>query len=187
MVLLSNYCIENQRIFLGTCKDLGVRGWGLENPYSVRILNPLEIIGRSLTGSASLQDMHILGKFGGNPDPLPGPGHFLGPSVPATGRPIPVDPAQGPVDPWLEPRVWCNPDLNRRLNTLSVASGSDEVSSFRLFYDIICNMFFIIFTWYIYAVLFNYHAYYIVVDHRVPSVYAFIGPLNLTPYCLHSQ
>ncbi len=24
-------------------------GWGLENPYSVGILNPLEIIGRSLT------------------------------------------------------------------------------------------------------------------------------------------
>ncbi len=37
--------VENQRIH----KDLGV-GWrGLENPYSVRILNPLKIIGRPLT------------------------------------------------------------------------------------------------------------------------------------------
>ncbi len=41
--------IENQRIFLATRKDLGVGGWGLENTYGVRILNPLEIIGRSLT------------------------------------------------------------------------------------------------------------------------------------------
>ena len=40
--------IKNQRIFLTTRKDLGVGGWGLENPYGVRILNPLEIIGRSL-------------------------------------------------------------------------------------------------------------------------------------------
>ena len=50
LVLFSNYCIENQRIFLVTRKDLGVGGWGLENPYSVRILNLLEIIGRSLRG-----------------------------------------------------------------------------------------------------------------------------------------
>ena len=42
--------IENQRIFLVIRKDLGVGGWGLENPYGVRILNPLEIIGQSLTG-----------------------------------------------------------------------------------------------------------------------------------------
>ncbi len=35
-------------ILLTTCKDLGVDGWCLENSYSVRILNPLEIIGRSL-------------------------------------------------------------------------------------------------------------------------------------------
>ncbi len=39
---------ENQLIFLPSCKDLGVGGWGLKNPYVVRILNPLEIIGRSL-------------------------------------------------------------------------------------------------------------------------------------------
>ncbi len=42
------FLTENQRIFLSTCKDLGVGGWGLRNPYGVRILNPLEIIGRSL-------------------------------------------------------------------------------------------------------------------------------------------
>ncbi len=41
--------IENQRIFLAPRKDLGVGGWGLDNPYGVRILNPLEIIGQSLT------------------------------------------------------------------------------------------------------------------------------------------
>ncbi len=40
--------LKNQRISLVTCKDLGVGGWGLDNPYGVRILNPLEIIGRSL-------------------------------------------------------------------------------------------------------------------------------------------
>ena len=41
---------ENQRISLQICKDLGVGGCGLENPYGVRILNPLEIIGRALNG-----------------------------------------------------------------------------------------------------------------------------------------
>ncbi len=44
------FLIENQCISLQICKDLGVGGWGLDNPYDVRILNPLEIIGRSLTG-----------------------------------------------------------------------------------------------------------------------------------------
>ncbi len=29
-------------------------GWGLKNPYGVRILNPLEIIGRSLIGTKEL-------------------------------------------------------------------------------------------------------------------------------------
>ncbi len=48
MITLYKTCIENQRIFLATRKDLGVGGWGLEIPYGVRILNPLEIIGRSL-------------------------------------------------------------------------------------------------------------------------------------------
>ncbi len=42
------FLIENQRIFLTTRKDFGVGEWGLDNPYGVRILNPLEIIGRSL-------------------------------------------------------------------------------------------------------------------------------------------
>ena len=41
--------IENQRIFLVTRKDLEVDGWCLKNPYGVRILKSLEIIGRSLT------------------------------------------------------------------------------------------------------------------------------------------
>ena len=36
---------ENQHIFLAPRKDLGVSGWGLDNPSGVRILNPLEIIG----------------------------------------------------------------------------------------------------------------------------------------------
>ena len=45
--------IENQHIFLAPCKDLGVGGWGLDNPYGVRILNPLEIIGRSLIDMSS--------------------------------------------------------------------------------------------------------------------------------------
>ncbi len=40
--------IKNQHNFLATRKDLGVGGWGLKNPYGVRILNPLEIIGQSL-------------------------------------------------------------------------------------------------------------------------------------------
>ncbi len=39
---------QYQRIFLTSRKDLGMGRWGLENPYGVRILNPLEIIGRSL-------------------------------------------------------------------------------------------------------------------------------------------
>ena len=45
---MNKMSIENQRIFFAPRKDLGVGGWGLDNPYSVRILNPLEIIGRSL-------------------------------------------------------------------------------------------------------------------------------------------
>ncbi len=44
------FLIENQCIFLTTRRALGMGGWGLENSYGVRILNPLEIIGRSLTG-----------------------------------------------------------------------------------------------------------------------------------------
>ena len=40
--------IENQRIFFIIRKDLGVGGWCLKNPYGVRILNPLDIIGRFL-------------------------------------------------------------------------------------------------------------------------------------------
>ncbi len=35
-------------IFLATCKDLGVGWWSLKNPYGLRILKPLKIIGRSL-------------------------------------------------------------------------------------------------------------------------------------------
>ncbi len=42
---MNKMSIENQRIFLASCKDLGVRGWGLKISYGVRILNPLEIIG----------------------------------------------------------------------------------------------------------------------------------------------
>ncbi len=53
-----SYFIENQCIFLTSRKDLGV-GWrGLENPYGVRILNPLEIIGRSLTVTGFLD--HVI-------------------------------------------------------------------------------------------------------------------------------
>ena len=48
MITVNKTCIENQHIFVGTCKDLGVGGWGLKNPYCVRILNLLKIIGRSL-------------------------------------------------------------------------------------------------------------------------------------------
>ena len=49
LVPLSATCIENQHVFLTTCKDLGVGGWGPVIPYGVRILNPLEIIGQPLT------------------------------------------------------------------------------------------------------------------------------------------
>ncbi len=48
MITKNKMSTENQRIFLATRKDLGMGGWGLDNPYSVRILNTLEIIGRSL-------------------------------------------------------------------------------------------------------------------------------------------
>ena len=48
MITMNKMSIKNQRIFLVTRKDLAVGGWGLENPYGVRILNPLEIIGLSL-------------------------------------------------------------------------------------------------------------------------------------------
>ncbi len=51
MITLNKTCIENQLIFVATRKNLGVGGWGLDIPYGVRILNPLEIIGRSLTCS----------------------------------------------------------------------------------------------------------------------------------------
>ncbi len=49
MINMNNMSIENQHIFLAPHKDLGVGGWVLDNPYGVGILNPLEIIGRSLT------------------------------------------------------------------------------------------------------------------------------------------
>ncbi len=48
LITLSKTFIDNQHIFITTCKDLGVDGWDLINPYGVRILNLLEIIGRSL-------------------------------------------------------------------------------------------------------------------------------------------
>ncbi len=48
MITKNKMSTENQHIFLATLKDLEVGGWGLENTYSVRILNMLEIIGRSL-------------------------------------------------------------------------------------------------------------------------------------------
>ncbi len=50
---MNKMSIENQRIFLAHRKILGVGGWGLDNPYGVRILNPLEIIGRSLIDMSS--------------------------------------------------------------------------------------------------------------------------------------
>ncbi len=49
IITMNETSIENQRIFVASRKDLGVGGWGLENSYGVRILNLLEIIGRSLT------------------------------------------------------------------------------------------------------------------------------------------
>ena len=48
IITMNETSIEHQRIFVTSRKDLGVDGWGLENTYGVRILNPLEIIGRSL-------------------------------------------------------------------------------------------------------------------------------------------
>ncbi len=45
MITVNKTSIENQRVFLAICIDKGVDGWGLENPYGVRIINPLEIIG----------------------------------------------------------------------------------------------------------------------------------------------
>ncbi len=41
--------IKKQRILLTARKDLGVGGCYLKNPYGVRILNALAIIGRSLS------------------------------------------------------------------------------------------------------------------------------------------
>ncbi len=51
MVLSFKHFNKNQHVCLASRKDLVVGGWGLENPYGVRILNPLEIIGRSLNSS----------------------------------------------------------------------------------------------------------------------------------------
>ncbi len=48
MINMNKMSIENQHIFLAPRKHLGVGRWGLDNPYGVRILNPLEITGRSL-------------------------------------------------------------------------------------------------------------------------------------------
>ena len=45
---INKMSIEYQHIFLAPRKDLGVGGWGRDNPFGVRILNPLEIIGQSL-------------------------------------------------------------------------------------------------------------------------------------------
>ena len=45
ILTMTKKTIRNQHIFLATRKDLGVGGWGLKNPDSVRILNSLEIIG----------------------------------------------------------------------------------------------------------------------------------------------
>ena len=50
IITTTKKAIKNQHIFLATRKDLGVGGWGLKNPYGVRILNSLAIIGRSLNG-----------------------------------------------------------------------------------------------------------------------------------------
>ncbi len=47
---MNKMSIENQRIFLAPRMDLGVGGCCLNNPCSVRILNPFEIVGRSLSG-----------------------------------------------------------------------------------------------------------------------------------------
>ncbi len=58
MIYMNKMSIENQRIFLALRKDLGVGGWGLDNPYGVRILNPLEIIGQSLRG---MKNKNLLG------------------------------------------------------------------------------------------------------------------------------
>ncbi len=89
----------------------------------------------AITGSASLQDTHFLGKFGGTGNALKaGPSSSHGSTRPL-GRvvcwtlwtqlvqsvvqhsPLPKHLAQ--VDPWLEPCVWCNPDPNRGLYSLS--------------------------------------------------------------------
>ena len=50
-------------IFLVTRKDLGMGGWGLKNPYGVRILNLLEIIGRSLMLMSILNTSQIRNTF----------------------------------------------------------------------------------------------------------------------------
>ncbi len=48
MITMNKTSSKNQHIFLSSGKDLEVGGWGLENPYGVRILNSLKIVGRSL-------------------------------------------------------------------------------------------------------------------------------------------
>ena len=47
MITMNKSSIENQHIFLALVRIWG--WWGLKNAYGVRILNPLKIIGRSLT------------------------------------------------------------------------------------------------------------------------------------------
>ncbi len=42
------WVVWDDMLCVASRKDLGVGGWGLENSYGVRILNPLEIIGRPL-------------------------------------------------------------------------------------------------------------------------------------------
>ncbi len=53
-VLFLKTSFENQHIFFVTCKELGMSGWGLANPYDVRILNLLRIIGRTLRAIPNL-------------------------------------------------------------------------------------------------------------------------------------
>ncbi len=82
----------------------------------------------AITGSASLQDTHLLGQRGcasnawkAGPRKQPGPATWSGllSRTDFLNITILVLPS-GRVDPWLEPGVWCSPDPNRRLYSLSI-------------------------------------------------------------------
>ncbi len=63
LVLFFKTCIENHRIFLVTRKNLGVGGWGLENPYGVRIYIRWKLLEDPLVLSSCLKSDSLYNIF----------------------------------------------------------------------------------------------------------------------------